>query len=95
MKNHTSLRHMKGRGGSAAGGAHRAPSAGIAHRWALRGILVLAVTLSGLGAVALAWPGHVSAGHAQVSSQPRGHSRAHPGGLHLMVSKVKPKPFMY
>ena len=50
---------------------------------------------SGAGAVALAWPGHVSAGHAQVSSQPRGHSRAHPGGLHLMVSKVKPKPFMY
>jgi len=49
----------------------------------------------GLGAVALAWPGHVSAGHAQVSSQPHGHSKARPGGLHLMVSKVKPKPFMY
>ena len=95
MKNHTSLRHMKVRGRRTAGGVHRVPSAGIAHTWALRGILVLAVTLSGLGAVALAWPGHVSAGHAQVSSQPRAHSRAHPGGLHLMVSKVKPKPFIY
>ena len=95
MKNHTSLRHMKVRGRRTAGGAHRVPSARIAPTWALRGILVLAVTLGGLGAVALAWPGHVSAGHGQVSSQPRGHSRAHPGGLHLMVTKVKPKPFMY
>jgi len=81
--------------GGSAGGAHRGPSAGNSRIWMMRGILVLAVTLSGLGAVALAWPGHVSAGHAQVSSQPRGHSKARPGGLHLMVSKVKPKPFMY
>jgi len=95
MKNHSSLTHIKVRGGRTAGGAHRVPSTGIAHTWAMRGILLLAVTLSGLGAVALAWPGHVSAGHAQVSSQPRGHSPAHPGGLHLMVSKAKPKPFMY
>jgi hypothetical protein len=95
MTNHSSLRHIKTQGGRTAAGAHRVPSAGIAHTWAVRGILVLAVTLGGLGAVALAWPGHVNAGHAQVSSQQRGHSPARPGGLHLMVSKAKPKPFMY
>jgi hypothetical protein len=95
MKNHSSLRHITMQGGKTAGGAHRVPSAGIAHSWAVRGILVLAVTLSGLGAVALAWPGHVSAGHAQVTAQHRGHRPARPGGLHLLVSKTKPKPFMY
>ncbi len=82
-------------GGRTAGGAHRSPSTGIAHTRAMLGVLVLALTLSSLGAVALAWPGHVSAGHAQVSAQPRAHSRAHPGGLHLMVNKSRPKPFMY
>jgi hypothetical protein len=95
MKNHRSLRHMMLPAGRTAGGAHRTPSTGIAHTWAMRGILVLALTLSSLGAVALAWPGHVSTGHAQVSAQPRAHSRAHPGGLHLMVNKARPKPFMY
>ena len=95
MTNHSSLRHSMTRGRRSAGGAHRVPPAGIAHTWVIRGILVLAVTLSGLGAVALARPGHVSAGHSQVSSQPRGHAPARPGGPHLMVSKAEPKPFMY
>ncbi len=95
MKNHSSLRHITMQSGKTAGGAHRVPSAGIARTWAVRGILVLAVTLSGLGAVALAWPGHVSAGHARVTVQQRGHRPARPGGPHLLVSKAKPKPFMF
>ncbi len=95
MANHSSLRHSMARGRRPAGGAHRVPPAGIAHTWVIRGILVLAVTLSGLGAVALAWPGHVSAGHAQVTSQQRGHSPARPAAPQLMVSKAKPKPFIY
>jgi hypothetical protein len=95
MKNHSSLRHITRPGGKTAGGAHRVPSAGIAHTWAMRGMLILAVALSGLGAVALAWPGHVSAGHARITVQQRGHRPARPGGLRLLVSKAKPKPFMF
>lgn len=95
MENHSPLRHIVMQGRGTAGGAHRVPRAGIAHPWALRGILVLALTLSGIGAVALAWPGHVSAGHARVTSQQHGHSPAHPAAPQLMVSKAKPKPFIY
>jgi hypothetical protein len=65
------------------------------HTWAIRGIVVLALTLSGLGAVVLAWPGHVSAGHAQLTTKQHVHAPARPGGLHVRVTTVKPKPFMY
>ena len=95
MKNHRSLKHSMMQGGRAPGGAHRAPSAGVARTRAIRGIAALVLTLSGLGAVALAWPGHVSAGHVQVSSQRRVHSPARHGGLQLMVNKTTPKPWMY
>lgn len=95
MKNHRSLRHTMTHGGRPAGGAHRSPTAGIAHTRAVRGILVLALTLGALGAVALSWPRHVSAGHTQVTSQQHAHGPAHPRGPHLMVTKAKPQPFMY
>lgn len=95
MKNHRSLRHSTMHVARPAGGAHRSPPARIAHTRAVRGILVLALTLGALGAVALSWPRHVSAGHAQVTSQRHAHGSAHPGGPHLMVTKAKPQPFMY
>jgi len=46
MKNHRSLRHSI----MQADGTHRAPSAGIVRRRAMGGILVLGLTLGGLGA---------------------------------------------
>ena len=64
MMNHSSLRHARTQGGRPAGGAHRSPPARFAHTRAIRGILVLALTLGGLGAVVLTWPRHVSAGHS-------------------------------
>jgi hypothetical protein len=95
MKNHRSLRHSIMPGGGSAAGAHRSPSAGIARLRVMRGILVLALTLGGVAAVALAWPGQVSAGHARVAVQQRAHGPARPAGLHLMVSKSAPRPWMY
>ena len=95
MKNHRSLRHSTMHGARPAGGAHRSPPARIAHTRAMRGILVLALTLGALGAVALSWPRPVPAGQTQVTSQQHTHGPAHPGGPHLMVTKAKPQPFMY
>ena len=95
MKNHRSLRHSTMHGARPAGGAHRSPPARIAHTRAVRGILVLALTLGALGAVALSWPRPVPAGHTQVTSQQHARGPAHPGGPHLMVTKAKPQPFMY
>ena len=95
MMNHSSLRHARTQGGRPAAGAHRSPPARFAHTRALRGILVLALTLGGLGAVVLTWPRHVSAGHSQVASQRHAHGPAHPGAPRLMVTKAKPKPFIY
>jgi hypothetical protein len=82
-------------GGGSAGGAHRGPSAGIARLRVMRGILVLALTLGGVAAVALAWPGQVSASHARVAVQQRAPGPARPAGLHLTVSKSAPRPWMY
>ena len=93
--NHRSLRHARTQGGRLAGGAHRSPPARFAHTRAIRGILVLALALGGLGVVALTWPRHVSAGHAQLTAQHHARGPAHPGAPRLMVTRVKPKPFLY
>ena len=93
--NHRSLRHARTQNGRPAGGAHRSPPARFVPARAIRGILVLALTLGGLGAVVLTWPRQVSAGQTQVTSQQHAHGPAHPGAPRLMVVKVKPKPFMY
>jgi hypothetical protein len=74
-----------------AAGAHRAPSAGIVRRRAMGGILVLGLTLSGLGAAVLALPGHVSGSPGQASAHHRVNSPAH----HVALSKTKPKAWMY
>jgi hypothetical protein len=87
MKNHRSLRHSI----MQAAGAHRAPSAGIVRRRAMGGILVLGLTLSGLGAAVLALPGHVSGSPGQASAHHRVNSPAH----HVALSKTKPKAWMY
>lgn len=81
--------------GGRAGGAHRGPSAGIGRIWMMRGILVLALSLGGFAAAALALPGHVSAGHARVTAQQRTYAPARPAGRDLTVSKVIPRPWMY
>lgn len=78
-----------------AGGAHRAPAAGIGRRRLTGGILVLALGLGSLGAAVLALPGHVSTGQAGVSAHQSTGDRAHPASIHAAVSKTKPKPWMY
>jgi hypothetical protein len=95
MKNHRSLRHGILQAGGPAGGAHRAPSAGITRGRAKRGILVLALSLGSLGAVALALPGHASEGPAQVSAHQRAVSPAHPAGLDAVLSNTTPRPWMW
>lgn len=95
MKNHRSLRHIIMQAGGLRNGAHRAPSAGIASRRAARGILVLALSLVGAAAIAMALPGHVSAGHAQVSAQHRANSPARPAGPAVALGKTTPRPWMY
>jgi hypothetical protein len=95
MKNHRSLRLIIVQAGGSAGGAHRGPSAGISRTWMMRGILVLVLTLGGIAAATLTLPGHVSAGHAQVTVQQRAHAPARPAGLHLTVYKAIPRPWMY
>jgi hypothetical protein len=74
-----------------AGGAHRAPSAGIVRRRATGGILVLGLTLGGLGAAVLALPGHVSGTPGQASVHQRVNSHAH----HVALHKTTPKAWMY
>jgi hypothetical protein len=95
MKNHRSLRHGILRAGGLAGGAHRAPSAGIARGRAMRGILVLALTLGSVVAVVLALPGHVSKGPAQVSAHQHAVTPAHPAGGGAVLSNTTPRPFMW
>jgi hypothetical protein len=87
MKNHRSLRHSI----MQAAGAHRAPSAGIVRRRAMGGILVLGLTLGGLGAAVLALPGHVSGSPGQASSHQRVNSHAH----HVALNKTSPRAWMY
>ena len=94
MKNHRSLRHSILQAGGLSGGAHRAPSTGIGRIRAMRGILVLALTLGSIGAVLLALPGHVSAGRGQATRQSASgpdRSAAH----HLALSKTTPKAWMF
>lgn len=74
-----------------AGGAHRAPSAGTIRRRVTGGILVLGLSLGGLGAAFLALPGHVSQGQGQASAHQRVNSHAH----HVALSKTKPKAWMF
>jgi hypothetical protein len=74
-----------------AAGAHRAPSAGIARRRAMGGILALGLTLGGLGAAVLALPGHVSGSPGQASAHQRVNSHAH----HVALNKTSPKAWMY
>ena len=81
--------------GGSRNGAHRAPSAGIVSRRAARGILVLALSLVGAAAIAMALPGHVSAGHAQVSSQQRANSPVRPADPQVALGKTTPRPWMY
>ena len=87
MKNHSLLRHSI----MQAAGAHRAPSAGIVRRRAMGGILVLGLTLGGLGAAVLALPGHVSGSPGQASAHQRVNSHAH----HVALHKTTPKAWMY
>jgi hypothetical protein len=87
MMNHRSLRHSI----MQASGAHRAPAAGIVRRLAMGGILVLGLTLGGLGAAVLALPGHVSGSPGQASAHQRVNSHAH----HVALNKTKPKAWMY
>lgn len=74
-----------------AGGAHRAPSAGIVRRRVTGGILVLGLALGGLGAAALALPGHASGTPGQASAHQRVNSHAH----HVALHKTAPKAWMY
>jgi hypothetical protein len=95
MKNHRSLRHSILQVGGLAGGTHRAPSAGIGRIRAMRGILVLALTLGSLGAVLLALPGHVSAGRARAGAQQSANGPDRSAAHHLALSKTTPKAWMY
>jgi hypothetical protein len=95
MKNHRSLRHSILQAGGLAGGAHRARSSGIGRTRAMRGILVLALTLGSLGAVLLALPGHVSAGRTRAVAQQSANSPDRSAAHHLALSKTKPKAWMY
>ena len=74
-----------------AGGAHRAPSAGIVRRRVMGGILVLGLTLGGLGAAVLALPGHASGNPGQASVHQRVNTHAH----HVALHKTTPKAWMY
>lgn len=74
-----------------AGGTHRAPSAGIVRRRAMGGILVLGLTLGGLGAAVLALPGHASGNPGQASAHQRVNSHVH----HVALNKTKPTAWMY
>jgi hypothetical protein len=74
-----------------AGGAHCAPSAGIVRRRVMGGILVLGLTLGGIGATVLALPGHVSGSPGQAGAHQRVNSHAH----HVALHKTTPKAWMY
>lgn len=68
MNSHRSFLHVTMRTSGSAGGAHRIPSTGAVRAWAMRGIVVLALVLGGLGAAASASPGHGSTtSHVQSS----------------------------
>ena len=66
------------------------------HRALGRGILVLAVAVSSLGAAALAWPPHDSAPRVAVSARQRAGAPAARGGVAALSSgRAAAKPWMY
>jgi hypothetical protein len=89
MSTHRQLLHVSMRTSGSAGGAHRAPSTRTARAWATRGILVLALVLGSLGAVALASPGHHSAGHAHASAHQPATAKSVTSG------QINKMPWMY
>lgn len=88
MKTHKPLLPTLVRAGAPAGSHRRVRPAGTVRIRAMRGILVLAIVFAGLGAAALAWPVHGSAGLVHVSGHP-----AH--GRGLAPSSTIFKPWMF
>lgn len=88
MKTHRPLLPTVVRAGAPAGSHRRVLSARTVRIRAVRGILVLALAFASVGAAALAWPVHGSAGSVHVSGHP-----AH--GRGLVPSSAIFRPWMY
>lgn len=80
MESHRSLRHIVMPRGAHSGGSHRVLPVGTVRTRMVRGILVLALALAGLGITALALPAH----HGVIPA------RAHPAGSAMMISPFRP-----